>query len=204
MTIEQRAGDLLIIIDVQNDFCPGGNLAVAEGDQVVPLCNDLLGRFQHSVLTQDWHPADHASFASRHEGKAPMEMIEASYGPQVLWPDHCVQGTAGADFHRDLETDRAELVIRKGFRADVDSYSALYENDHKTPTGLLGLIRERGFKRLIMAGLAFDFCVRFSAEDAARAGFEVVVVEAATRPVDLPGTVVDTRQSFVQFGIQVI
>lgn len=177
----------LIIIDVQNDFCPGGALAVAGGDGIVPLINDMQSRFATRVLTQDWHPGDHSSFADNHEGAAPFSMIEAPYGPQVLWPRHCVQGSHGAAFHDDLRTD-ADLIIRKGFRAGIDSYSAFYENDHETPTGLDGYLRERGVKRLVMAGLATDFCVRFSAVDAARLGFDVTVAEDACRAIDLDGS----------------
>ena len=150
---------LLLVIDVQNDFCPGGRLAVPEGDAVVPLINSLAARFDHLALTQDWHPAGHHSFASAHPGCEPLAVVEAPYGPQVLWPDHCVQGTPGAYFHPGLDTRRAELIIRKGFGADVDSYSAFYENDHRTPTGLSGYLRERGFSRIVLCGLATDFCV---------------------------------------------
>lgn len=177
----------LVIIDVQKDFCPGGALAVAGGDEIVPVINAMQDRFATRVLTQDWHPADHSSFADNHQGAAPFSLIEASYGPQVLWPRHCVQGSAGAAFHPDLRTD-ADLILRKGFRAAIDSYSAFYENDHITPTGLDGYLRERGIGRLVMAGLATDFCVRFSAVDAARLGFDVVVAEDACRAIDLDGS----------------
>lgn len=177
----------LIIIDVQNDFCPGGALAVAGGDEIVPVINDLQARYATRVLTQDWHPSDHSSFADNHDGAAPFSMIEAPYGPQVLWPRHCVQGTTGSAFHANLRTD-ADLIIRKGFRSAIDSYSAFYENDHETPTGLDGYLRERDMGRLVMAGLATDFCVRFSAVDAARLGYEVVVVEDACRAIDLDGS----------------
>src|ERR1700728_3425751 len=171
--------DLLLIIDVQNDFCPGGALAVTDGDAVVPVINRLAERFDHVVLTQDWHPAGHSSFATSHPGYAVFEAIDMPYGRQTLWPDHCVQGTSGAAFHPQLETDRAELVIRKGFRPTIDSYSAFYENDRRTPTGLAGYLRERGLTRVFLAGLAFDFCVRYSAEDAQREGFAVFVIEDA-------------------------
>ena len=160
------AASALIVVDVQNDFCPGGALAVAEGDAVVPLINDLIGRFAHVVLTQDWHPAGHSSFASSHPGRAPFELIEAAYGPQVLWPDHCVQGSAGAAFHDGLDLTGAELVIRKGFRPAIDSYSAFFENDRSTPTGLGGYLKERGFSSLVLAGLATDYCVAYSASSA--------------------------------------
>lgn len=177
----------LIIIDVQNDFCPGGALEVAEGHAVVPLANALQGRFATRVLTQDWHPADHSSFVDNHPGAAPYSMIEASYGPQVLWPRHCVQGTEGAAFHPDLRAD-ADLIIRKGFRTAIDSYSAFFENDHTTPTGLAGYLRERDVTSLVMCGLALDFCVKFSAIDAAKLGFEVTVAEDACRAIDLDGS----------------
>ncbi|HEX5957571.1 MAG TPA: bifunctional nicotinamidase/pyrazinamidase, partial [Hyphomicrobiaceae bacterium] len=156
--------DVLLVIDVQNDFCPGGSLAVPDGDQVAPVINALSRRFQHVVATQDWHPPGHHSFASSHPGRQPYETIEMAYGPQILWPDHCVQGTEGAEFHSDLALQNLELVIRKGFRPHIDSYSALFENDHATPTGLAGYLRERGIRRVFACGLALDFCVRYSAE----------------------------------------
>lgn len=191
----------LIIIDVQNDFCPGGALAVEGGDEIVPVINRLQAQFATRVLTQDWHPADHSSFADNHEGAAPFSMIEAPYGPQVLWPRHCVQGSIGAAFHADLRDD-ADLIIRKGFRSAIDSYSAFYENDHETPTGLDGYLRERGVKNLIMAGLATDFCVRFSAVDAARLGFDVVVVEDACRAIDLDGSLGAAMDEMRSAGVQ--
>jgi nicotinamidase/pyrazinamidase len=193
--------DVLLVIDVQNDFCPGGNLAVPDGDKVVPIINGLARRFHHVVATQDWHPAGHHSFASSHPGRKPYETIEVAYGPQVLWPDHCVQGTDGAEFRPELALSHLELVIRKGFRPHIDSYSALYENDHKTPTGLAGYLRERGIKRVFACGLALDFCVRYSAEDAKRQGFDVVVIEDACRGIDLGGSVQAAHQSFTQLGI---
>ena len=165
------ADEALIVIDVQNDFCPGGALAVEDGDAVVPVINGLIERFDHVVLTQDCHPEGHSSFASSHQGKAPFETIEMPYGTQTLWPDHCVQGTKGAAFHEGLAWDKAELVIRKGFRSAIDSYSAFFENDHETPTGLSGYLRERGITRVTLAGLATDFCVAYSAIDARRQGF---------------------------------
>ncbi len=177
----------LIIIDVQNDFCPGGALAVAGGNEIVASINELQDRFAIRVLTQDWHPADHQSFADNHEGAAPFSMVEAPYGPQVLWPRHCVQGTKGGEFHADLRVD-ADLIIRKGFRSEIDSYSAFFENDHETPTGLAGYLRERGVDKLVMVGLATDFCVRFSAVDAAKLGFDVTVVEDCCRAIDLDGS----------------
>jgi nicotinamidase/pyrazinamidase len=187
MQIRQHE-DLLLVIDVQNDFCPGGALAVGEGDAVVPVINRLAEQFDHVALTQDWHPAGHSSFATSHPGSTPFETIAMPYGPQVLWPDHCVQGTAGAAFHPELLADRAEIIIRKGFRGAIDSYSAFYENDRRTPTGLAGYLRERSFKRIFLAGLATDFCVHYSAVDARREGFEAVVIEAGCRAIDLAGS----------------
>ena len=187
MQIRQHE-DLLLVIDVQNDFCPGGALAVGEGDAFVPVINRLAEQFDHVALTQDWHPAGHSSFATSHPGSTPFETIAMPYGPQVLWPDHCVQGTAGAAFHPELLADRAEIIIRKGFRGAIDSYSAFYENDRRTPTGLAGYLRERSFKRIFLAGLATDFCVHYSAVDARREGFEAVVIEAGCRAIDLAGS----------------
>lgn len=193
--------DILIVIDVQNDFCPGGHLAVPGGDEVVHLVNRLAHGFKHVVLTQDWHPAGHSSFASTHPGKQPFEMIEMPYGPQTLWPDHCIQNSAGAAFHKGLDIPHAELIIRKGFRKDIDSYSAFFENDHTTPTGLGGYLKERGFTRVVCVGLAFDFCVRYSAEDARKLGFETEVIEAACRSIDLNGSAEATRKSFAERGV---
>jgi len=193
--------DALLVVDIQNDFCPGGNLPVPRGDEIVPLVNDLAKRFPHVVLTQDWHPPGHRSFASSHPGKRPFETITLDYGPQILWPDHCVQGSPGAEFHAGLRIPQAELVIRKGFRSAIDSYSALYENDHKTPTGLGGYLRERGLTRIFLAGLAFDFCVRYSAEDAHNSGFTPIVVEDACRGIDVEGSVAATRERFAQLGV---
>ncbi len=193
--------DVLLVVDVQNDFCPGGKLAVPHGDEVVPLVNLLGKRLRHVVLTQDWHPPGHRSFASANPGRQPFETVAFAYGPQVLWPDHCVQETSGAQFHAGLQIPHAELIIRKGYRRDIDSYSAFYENDHKTPTGLGGYLRERGFTRVFLAGLAFDFCVRYSAEDAHRCGFEVVVVDDACRGIDVGGSMDATRQAFSHLTI---
>lgn len=201
MTREIADRDILLVVDVQNDFCPGGKLAVPAGDEVVALVNRLGARFQHVVLTQDWHPPGHRSFASSHPGRQPYETVAFPYGPQVLWPDHCVQGTPGAEFHPGLRIAHAELVIRKGYRRDIDSYSAFYENDHKTPTGLAGYLRERGFGRVYLAGLALDFCVRYSAEDAHRCGFAVVVVEDACRGIDVGGSVEAARRMFAELSI---
>jgi nicotinamidase/pyrazinamidase len=186
----------LIIIDMQNDFCPGGNLAVKGGDDIVPLINAIAQDYKHVILTQDWHPEGHSSFASQHAGHAPFTQIEMPYGPQTLWPDHCTIGSSGADFHKSLDVPHAELIIRKGFRKAIDSYSAFFENDHKTPTGLGGYLKERGFTKLTLVGLAFDYCVRYSAEDAKSLGFETEVIERATRAIDLDGSVKATRESF--------
>ncbi len=194
--------DLLLIIDVQNDFCPGGALAVPEGDRVIPVINRLQARFEHRVLTQDWHPGGHSSFASVHPGAEPFGTIEASYGTQVLWPDHCVQGTPGAEFHRDLERTGAELIIRKGFRKAIDSYSAFFENDRTTPTGLNGYLHERGFTRLYLCGLATDYCVAWSALDARRQGFEAVVIEDACRAIDLNGSLAEAKARFADSGVE--
>ena len=204
VSLTVRDSDVLLVVDVQKDFCPGGALAVPEGDRVVPLVNRFAQRFSHVILTQDWHPRGHQSFASAHPGKQPFEVITASYGPQVLWPDHCIQGNAGAQFHESLRIPHAELVLRKGFRPAIDSYSAFYENDHKTATGLAGYLRERGLKRVVIVGLAFDFCVRYSAEDARREGFDVVVIEDACRGIDINGSMAETRASFARAGIETI
>jgi nicotinamidase/pyrazinamidase len=196
--------DVLLAVDVQNDFCPDGALAVPRGDEVVPLINRLMDKFAHVVLTQDWHPPGHLSFASSHPGRKPFETITVSYGPQVLWPDHCIQGTAGAAFHAAFNVARGQLIVRKGFRPEVDSYSAFFENDHRTGTGLTGYLRDRGFRRVVLAGLAFDFCVRWSAEDAHRQGFEVVVIEDACRAIDLDGSLQGTRDSLRALGMTIV
>ena len=201
-TLRPGAGDALLAIDVQNDFCPGGALAVPEGDQVVPVINRLAERFEHVLLTQDWHPPGHGSFASAHPGRQPFETVELDYGAQTLWPDHCVQGSPGGAFHPDLALTRAELIIRKGFDPAIDSYSAFQENDRKTSTGLAGYLRERGFRRLFMAGLATDFCVHFSAVDGARAGFEVVVLEDACRAIDLEGSLAAAMAAMAEAGVR--
>ena len=193
--------DALIVVDVQNDFCPGGHLAVPGGHEVVPLINRLAHGFKHVVLTQDWHPKGHLSFASSHAGKAPFGQIDMPYGPQTLWPDHCIQQTPGAAFHEGLDIPHAELIVRKGFRREIDSYSAFFENDHKTPTGLAGYLKERGFTKTVCVGLAFDFCVRYSAEDARALGFETEVIEAACRSIDLNGSADAARASLRQRGI---
>jgi nicotinamidase/pyrazinamidase len=197
----RKETDVLLVIDVQNDFCPGGNLAVPGGDEIVHIANRLAHGFQHVVLTQDWHTAGHSSFASSHAGKSPYDMVTMDYGPQTLWPDHCIQNTSGAAFHKDLDIPHAELIIRKGFRKDIDSYSAFFENDHKTPTGLGGYLKERGFTHVTCIGLAFDFCVRYSAEDARALGFDTDVIEQACRAIDLNGSAEATRKSFAERGI---
>jgi len=191
----------LIVIDVQNDFCPGGALAVPGGDEILPLVNRLIGSFEHVILTQDWHPAGHSSFASCHAGQSPFGSIKMPYGDQTLWPDHCVQGTAGAEFHRDLAWTKAELVIRKGFRKGIDSYSAFYENDRATPTGLAGYLRERGLTRLVLVGLATDFCVAYSALDAARLGFDTTVALDACRAIDLGGSLAAAEAQMRKAGV---
>jgi nicotinamidase/pyrazinamidase len=195
------SGKALVVIDMQYDFCPGGALAVAGGDEIIPVINRLIATHEHVVLTQDWHPAGHSSFASSHPGKAPFEMIEMPYGPQTLWPDHCIQGTRGAEFHGALEWTRAELVIRKGFRKDIDSYSAFFENDHKTPTGLGGYLRERGISEVVLCGLATDFCVAFSAIDAARHGLSTTVVLDACRGIDLGGSMAAMTEKMKAEGV---
>jgi nicotinamidase/pyrazinamidase len=201
-TIDDR--DILLVVDIQNDFCPDGSLSVPHGDEVVPLVNGLAERFAHVVLTQDWHPRGHLSFASSHPGKTLYQTIVLAYGAQVLWPDHCVQGTTGAAFHKDLEVPHAELVLRKGYHREIDSYSTFYENDRRTRTGLSGYLRERGFRRVFLAGLAFDFCVRYSAEDARRDGFEVIVIEDACRGIDVGGSMAETRELFQTLGIRCV
>jgi nicotinamidase/pyrazinamidase len=201
MAITIGESDVLLAVDVQNDFCPNGNLPVPRGDEVVPTLNRLADRFRHVVLTQDWHPPGHHSFASSHPGKRPFDTVTVAYGQQILWPEHCVQGTIGAQFHDDLQIPHAELVLRKGFRPTIDSYSAFYENDRKTPTGLAGYLRERRLTRIFVAGLALDFCVRYSAEDARREGFSVTVIEDACRGIDVEGSVAATRESFAALGI---
>ncbi|HEX6119363.1 MAG TPA: bifunctional nicotinamidase/pyrazinamidase [Dongiaceae bacterium] len=198
--VTPTADDALIVIDVQNDFCPGGALAVPKGDEIVPLVNRLIGQFDHVVLTQDWHPLGHSSFASTHKSR-PFASIKLGYGDQTLWPDHCVQGTKGAEFHRDLVARDSELVLRKGFRKEIDSYSAFYENDRATKTGLNGYLRDRGLKRLFMCGLATDFCVAWSALDGRREGFPVVVIEDACRAIDLNGSLAAARGEMIKVGI---
>ncbi len=196
--------DVLLVIDVQNDFCPNGALAVPRGAEVVPVINELVHRFHHVVLTQDWHPRGHSSFASSHAGKQQFSQITLPYGPQTLWPDHCIQGSIGAQFHSSLAWSKAEMVIRKGFRPEIDSYSAFFENDKTTPTGLTGYLRERGFTRVFCTGLAFDYCVRYSAEDAHAQRFETFVIEDACRAIDMDGSAQATRDSLNAQGIGLI
>ncbi|WP_353473612.1 bifunctional nicotinamidase/pyrazinamidase [Salipiger sp. H15] len=191
----------LIVIDVQTDFCPGGALAVPGGDEIVAPINALMAGFDAVILTQDWHPAGHSSFASAHAGKAPYELTEMPYGPQVLWPDHCVIGSAGAAFHPALNTDCADLMIRKGFNPAIDSYSAFFENDRRTPTGLEGYLHTRGIERLTLVGLATDFCVNYSALDAARLGFAVTVREDLCRAIDLQGSLAAARAGMQGAGV---
>ncbi len=195
--------EVLIIIDVQNDFCPGGALAVPEADQIIPAVNRLATEFAHVVLTQDWHPAGHSSFAGAHPGRHPFETIEAPYGPQTLWPDHCVQGTPGAAFHPALAVPHAELILRKGFRRAINSYSAFRENDRRTPTGLGAYLHERGFERVTLCGLATDYCVLFSALDARDAGFAVELAACACRGIDLDGSLARAVQAMAEAGVTI-
>ncbi|MEJ5218833.1 bifunctional nicotinamidase/pyrazinamidase [Cognatishimia sp. D5M38] len=194
----------LIVIDVQNDFCPGGALAVPEGDQIVTGINALMPEFDAVILTQDWHPAGHSSFASSHSGKGPYETVEMAYGTQVLWPDHCVQGSSGADFHKDLDTTRADMIIRKGYNPAIDSYSAFFENDQTTPTGLEGYLKTRGISNVTMVGLATDFCVNFSALDAAKLGLKVSVRMDLCRAIDLDGSLAAATTAMEDTGVSLI
>ncbi len=192
----------LIVIDVQNDFCPGGALAVTDGDHVISPINDLINKHDHVILTQDWHPKDHSSFASQHNGKEPFEVAEMPYGVQTLWPDHCVQASPGADFHTALNSTKAEMIVRKGYRQEIDSYSAFFENDQTTPTGLGGYLNERGITAVTMAGLATDFCVAFSALDAAKLGFDVRVMLPACRAIDLDGSLDNALRQMREVGVK--
>jgi len=200
--METTQRDLLIVVDVQNDFCPGGALTVPEGDAVIPVVHRIAPRFQHIVLTQDWHPQRHISFASSHPGWKAGDVIQTS--EQHLWPDHCVQGTRGAELHPALRLPQAELILRKGFRVEMDSYSAFFENDHATPTGLAGWCRERGFERAFFAGLAYDFCVGFSALDARRCGFAATVIRDACRAIDVGGSVAAMDAAFARDGVSIL
>ncbi len=196
--------DVLIVIDMQNDFCPGGALAVADGEAVIQPIQRIAPHFQHIILTQDWHASGHTSFASRHPGKRPFEQIELDYGPQTLWPDHCVQGSHGAEFHPALHLPQAELILRKGLRREIDSYSAFFENDRTTATGLAGYLRERGVTRVFFAGLAYDYCVGYSALDARRLGFPAFIIRDACRAIDLNGSVAKIEAEFARAGVSVI
>ena len=202
--IEITDRDVLIAVDVQYDFCPGGRLAVPNGHEVVQPINELAQHFRHVILTQDWHPPGHLSFASSHPGRKPFESISVYYGPQVLWPDHCIQGSRGAALHDDLHVPHAELILRKGYHRDIDSYSAFFENDRATPTGLAGYLRERGLSRAFFAGLALDFCVRYSVEDAHRIGIPAVIVEDACRGIGVDGSLAQTRESIAALGIPLV
>ncbi|MFB6278559.1 MAG: bifunctional nicotinamidase/pyrazinamidase [Salinibacter sp.] len=194
----------LLIADIQNDFCPEGALGVPEGDTIIPTVNHLMAEFDNVVMTQDWHPPGHESFASSHPEHDPMDVIEVEYGDQILWPDHCVQGTEGAEFHPDLDTTPVQLIIRKGFRPHIDSYSAFYENDRETPTGLTGYLRGRGIDTLYVGGLAADFCVKWSALDGRKEGFDVYVIEDATRGIDQNGSLAQAWDEMNEAGVQVI
>lgn len=198
------AEDVLIVVDVQNDFCPGGALAVPHGDAVIEPIHRVAPLFKHIVLTQDWHPANHSSFAASHPGKRPLESVELDYGAQTLWPPHCVQGTQGAEFHAALDLPQAELILRKGFRPQIDSYSAFFENDRTTHTGLAGYLRERGLTRVFLVGLAYDFCVGYSALDARRLGLEAIILRDACRAIDLNRSVAMIEAEFQEAGVAVI
>jgi nicotinamidase/pyrazinamidase len=200
--IKPGGRDVLLVVDVQNDFIPGGALAVKEGDLIVPLVNRIAAGFEHVILTQDWHTPGHISFASTHPGKKPFETTRLGYGTQVLWPDHCVQGTAGADFHRDLRIPHAELVIRKGYRGQMDSYSAFFEADGKSTTGLSGYVRDRGFRRVFLVGLATDFCVCWSALDARKVGVGALVIEDACRGIDSNGSLAKAWSQMAKAGVK--
>lgn len=201
MTDRDQKNSAFIVIDIQNDFCPEGALGVAGGDTIIAGINQEIERFDHVILTQDWHPADHSSFASQHQDRSPYEMITMPYGKQTLWPDHCVQGTYGAEFHKDLQWTKAELVIRKGYRKAIDSYSAFFENDHMTPTGLGGYLKERGIKNITLAGLATDFCVAYSALDAAAQGFNVTVLPDLSRAIDIDGSLQTMMKQMRNAGV---
>jgi len=203
-TLDFNATDCLLIIDVQNDFCAGGSLAVPDADTIVSTINQLSEQCSTVVLTQDWHPAGHSSFASVHEGKSPFDPITLPYGEQTLWPDHCVQGSHGSRFHPELQTDSGQMIIRKGFRHAIDSYSAFFENDHATSTGLTGYLKDRAIKRVVCVGLALDYCVRFSAIDARREGFDSIVIDSACRGIDVNGSNDDARQQMQKAGVELL
>ena len=201
MTTPLHADDALVVVDIQYDFLPGGSLAVAGGDEIIEPINALSRRFRNVIQTQDWHPQGHISFASSHEGMSPFQIVELPYGPQVLWPDHCVIGTRGAEFSVALDIPHVQTIIRKGYRETIDSYSGFKENDHSTQTGLAGYLRERGLKRLFICGLATDFCVAWTAEDGLAAGFETVVIEDATRAIDTGGSLEAAWQRMNGMGV---
>ena len=202
--VKNFSDEALVLIDIQNDFCPGGALAVNEGNEIVSVVNNIQNKFSVKILTQDWHPENHKSFASNHSGKDPFSSINMFYGSQVLWPDHCIQDTQGAEFHSDLITKNSDLIIRKGFRPNIDSYSAFFENDKSTPTGLEGYLKTRGIKTIYLCGLAFDFCVFFSAIDGAKLGFQVFVIEDACRAIDLDGSLKNSLKEMNVSGIKLI
>ena len=194
----------LVLIDIQNDFCPGGALAVDKGDEIVVISNKIQEQFKIKIITQDWHPSTHKSFASNHEGKEPLSTVEMFYGQQVLWPNHCIQGTEGSKFHSKLITDSADLIIRKGFRPEIDSYSAFFENDQKTPTGLDGYLKSRGVNKIYLCGLALDFCVYFSAIDGAELGYNVNVIQDACRAIDLDGSLEKSLNDMKSKGVKIL
>lgn len=198
------AGDILLVVDIQNDFCTNGSLPVPHGEDIISPVNRIAKCFEHVALTQDWHPRGHHSFASAHPGRKPYDTIPLRHGVQILWPDHCVQDTDGAGLHKDLHIPHAGLVLRKGMRKEIDSYSAFFENDRTTPTGLAGYLRERGFTRVFIAGLTFDYCVRYSAEDASRHGFTAVIIEDACRAIGAAGSEEDARKSLAVHGIETV
>jgi len=202
--METTRRDVLVVIDVQNDFCPGGSLPIPDGDAVIPLIHRIAPRFQHIVLTQDWHPAGHVSFASAHPGAKPNDVVVTPGGQQRLWPDHCIQGTHGAELHPALHLPQAELILRKGYRPERDAYSLFFENDHVTPSGFAAYCRERGLERLFFAGLAYDFCVGFSALDARRCGFAATVIRDACRAIDVNGSVAATEAAFARSSVTII
>jgi nicotinamidase/pyrazinamidase len=203
-SIKPGADDLLLVVDLQNDFCPGGALAVPDGDKIIGLVNEIAGGFKHVIMTQDWHPKNHLSFASSHPGKQPYDTVELSYGEQILWPDHCVQGSSGAEFHQDVDIPHCQLVTRKGFHREIDSYSGFVENDKATPTGLAGYLGERGFHRVFMAGLATDFCVQYTCLDAIKFGFNAVIIDDACRGIDIDGSLMAAYENMSKAGVKKI
>ena len=202
--MEITSRDALIVTDLQNDFCPGGALPVPDGDAVLPVIHRIAPRFRHIVLTQDWHPPGHVSFASSHPGSRPNDVIATAHGEQRLWPDHCIQGTPGAEFHPSLHLPQAELILRKGYRQHIDAYSIFFENDHATPSGFAAYCRERGFERVFLAGLAYDFCVGFSALDARRCGFAATVIRDACRAIDVSGSAAAMEAAFARDGVSIL